>query len=49
MPGRVNAQVNGELAQKKSKGKAFIDELWNRFKPSALAKEMPKTQSVKKK
>jgi len=48
MASRINAQVNGELAQSKSKGNAFKDELWNKMKPAALAKELPKTQPVKK-
>jgi hypothetical protein len=48
MSGAIMKQLNGELAQTKSKGKGFKDELWNKMKPASIAKEMPKTQPLRK-
>lgn len=48
MPSRLVAQINGELAQSKSKGKAFAAAIWKMMNPGAIAKETPKTQRVKK-
>ena len=48
MPSRLVAQIQGELAQSKSKGKKFVTEIWNKLNPGAIARETPKTQKVKK-
>jgi len=44
MPGRIVAQLQGELAQSKEKGKSFVKALWEKLKPKSIAKESPKTQ-----
>jgi hypothetical protein len=44
MPGRIFAQIQGSIAQGKSKGKAMADELWGKFKSASKAK--PETQKV---
>ena len=41
-------QINGSIAQSKSKGAAFRKELAKVFSQEAIAKEMPKKQPLKK-
>jgi hypothetical protein len=33
--------INGKLAQSKTTGKAFLNEMWNALKPEAICKESP--------
>lgn len=41
--------ITGNLVQGKLKGKAFQSALTNALTPAAIAKEVPKIQSLKKK
>lgn len=45
----ITKQIVGELAQSKTKGKAFEKEMWSKLKPEAIVKEPVKTQEFKKK
>ena len=43
----ITRQINGKLAQSKTKGDAFRKELHAALSPEAIAKTMPEKQSVK--
>lgn len=40
-------QINGEIAQSKVKGKAFVEALNSAMSPSKIASSLPKTQVCK--
>jgi hypothetical protein len=48
MPGAITRQINGKLAQSKTKGKAFLAEMAKALSPEAIVRETPKTQGKNK-
>ena len=48
MPGAIFKQPIGEIAQSKTKGKAFLAEIGAKLaNQDAIAREVPKTQPIK--